>query len=68
MVKIGVMEFTWGWEVVWGNMLYIVYFSDYFVMQELRLGANRLTELNASAIMPLASLVLLDLRDNSIRR
>ena len=62
------MEFTWGWEVVWGNMLYIVYFSDYFVMQELRLGANRLTELNASAIMPLTSLVLLDLRDNSIRR
>ena len=25
-VKIGVMEFTWGWEVVWGNMLYMVHF------------------------------------------
>ena len=37
-------------------------------MQELRMGANRVTELSAERITPLMGLVLLDLRENNIRR
>jgi len=39
-----------------------------FFMQELRMGANQLAELSAERMTPLMGLVLLDLRENSIRR